>query len=72
MTQIVLEIENENDLVSILAIAQQLNIKHFTLKDSEALTNSEHHHRKAGLAKFKGILNTNNSYYPPKSEFYEQ
>lgn len=70
MILIVLEIEN--DLVSILEIVQQLNIKHFTLKNSESFTNLEHNYRKAGLAKFKGILNTNNSYYPSKSEFYEQ
>lgn len=76
MTQVVLQIENENDLQSILTIAQQLNIKHFTtnthFQDSNVLTESEHNHRKNGLSKFRGILKANNGYYPSKSELYEQ
>ena len=75
MTQIVLEIENELDLEPILAIANRLNIRHFSNvlnKDESILDEVEHKYRKEGLAKFGGILKSKQDYKPSKSEFYEQ
>ena len=75
MTQIVLEIENELDLEPILAIANRLNIRHFSNvlnKDESILDEVEHKYRKEGLAKFSGILKPKQGYNPSKSEFYEQ
>ena len=75
MTQIVLEIENELDLEPILAIANRLNIRHFSYefnKDESVLDKAEHIKRKEGLAKFGGILKAKQDYKPSKSEFYEQ